>query len=66
LRYIGSHPKTFTDHGIGEVEEGAEFDVPASEAERFTRRADVELAASSGKPGGSKRGTAPSTQDEQG
>lgn len=44
LRYTGKHQKTFTDHGIGEAEEGAEFDVPADDAERFTRRADVEFA----------------------
>ena len=45
LRYTGKHPQVFTDHGIGEVEEGAEFDVPGDQAERFTRRADVEPAA---------------------
>lgn len=65
LRYTGSHRKTFTDHGIGELEAGAEFEVPAGEAERFTRRDDIELAGASGKPSGSKRGTAPSTQAAQ-
>jgi hypothetical protein len=66
LRYTGKHAQVFTAHGIGEVEEGAEFDVPGDHAERYTRRPDVELASPSGKPGGSKRGTVPSTQDERG
>jgi hypothetical protein len=50
LRYTGTYQKTFMDHGIGQVEEGAEFDVPEDQAERFTRRADVELAGESPEP----------------
>jgi hypothetical protein len=46
LRYLGEHPKTFTEHGVGEVSRGDEFDVPAGEAERYTRRDDVEFATS--------------------
>jgi hypothetical protein len=44
LRFTGEQPVTFHDHGIGWVEPGGEFSVPASEEERFTRRADVERA----------------------
>lgn len=44
LRYTGELPKTFLDHCIGQVEPGGEFEVPKGEEERFTRRADVELA----------------------
>jgi hypothetical protein len=47
LRYTGDQATTFTHHGIGEVEPGAEFEVPAADAQRFTRRADVELAEAS-------------------
>lgn len=49
LRYTGGHPTTFTHHGIGEVEPGAEFEVPAADAGRYTRRADVEPVTASGK-----------------
>lgn len=45
LRYTGTHPKTFTEIGIEVGEDSREFEVPASEVERFTRRADVEIAA---------------------
>lgn len=44
LRYTGERPVSFLDHGIGTVEKGGEFEVPAEEAERFTRRSDVEFA----------------------
>ena len=44
LRYTGVHPVSFTDHGIGVVGPGGEFRVPAWDAERFTRRPDVDLA----------------------
>lgn len=44
LRYTGELAKTFLDHCIGQVEPGGTFEVPAGEAERFTRRADVEVA----------------------
>lgn len=58
LRYTGKHPKTFIDHGIGEVDEGAEFDVPVDQAERFTRRSDIEHAGElPGLPGGDESGT---------
>ena len=44
LRYTGHGEKSFTEHGVGEVRHGSEFDVPEAEAERYLRRADVELA----------------------
>lgn len=44
LRYTGERPVSFLDHCIGSVKQGDEFSVPAGEEERFTRRADVELA----------------------
>lgn len=45
LVYTGSHATAFNDHGIGLVEPGGEFEVPAGDEERFTRRRDVEKAA---------------------
>ena len=72
LRYTGELAKTFLDHCIGHVEPGGTFEVPKGEEERFTRRADVELAeavppvsGSSGKPKGGRRGEDPSAQDAQ-
>jgi hypothetical protein len=44
LRYTGEHPKAFTEHGVGEVSKGDEFEVPAEEAERYARRDDIEFA----------------------
>ena len=44
LVYTGSHATAFNDHGIGEVEPGGEFEVPAGDEERFTLRPDVEKA----------------------
>lgn len=49
LRYTGDQATTFTHHGIGEVEPGAEFEVPAAAADRFARRADVEPVTARGK-----------------
>jgi hypothetical protein len=49
LRYTGEHPVSFTGHGVGHVEPGDEFEVPADDAGRFTRRADVEFATRSQK-----------------
>ena len=45
LRYTGDQATTFPHHGIGEIEPGGTFEVPAGDAERFTRRADVEPEA---------------------
>jgi len=42
LVYTGSHATAF--NGIGHVEPGGEFEVPAGDEERFTRRPDVEKA----------------------
>lgn len=39
LRYQGEIATTFLD--VGDVEPGGTFTVPADEAERYTRRADV-------------------------
>lgn len=77
LRYTGDQATTFPHHGIGEVEHNGTFEVPAGDAERFTRRADVEHdgeapeaeaqpgSGSSGKPKGGRRRPGPSAQDEQ-
>jgi hypothetical protein len=45
LRYTGDQATTFPHHGIGEVEPGGTFDVPASALPSFLRRADVEPEA---------------------
>ena len=45
LRYTGERWQSFTEHGVGEVEAGSEFDVPAEEAERYLRRPDIEEAS---------------------
>lgn len=47
LRYTGDQATTFTHHGIGEVEPGETFEVPAADAGRYARRADVEHAEAS-------------------
>ena len=73
LRYTGEQSVSFLDHGIGQVEPGGTFTVPADDAERFTRRADIQLAGeppvtesgASGKPKGGKGDTGPGTQDTQ-
>jgi hypothetical protein len=49
LRYTGKQATIFSYPGIGEVEPGGEFEVPAGDAERFTRRRDIQLATASGK-----------------
>lgn len=42
LRFTGEEPVTFHHPGVGYTEPGGEFTVPEEDAERFTRRADVE------------------------
>jgi hypothetical protein len=44
LRYTGELPVTFQHPGIGYVEPQGEFSVAEEDAERFTRRGDVEHA----------------------
>lgn len=44
LRYTGERPQAFTEHGVGHLEPGAEFEVPEDQAERYLRRGDVEDA----------------------
>lgn len=39
LRYVGAGPVTFVE--VGELEPGAEFTVPDSEADGYLRRDDV-------------------------
>jgi hypothetical protein len=65
LVYTGKHPQAFTDHGIGELGEGAEFEVPADEAERFTRRADVEFATRGQKAKATKAEAAAEAEAEE-
>jgi hypothetical protein len=49
LRYTGVQATTFHAPGVGHLEPGAEFEVPACDAERFTRRADVDPVTAGGK-----------------
>ena len=46
LRYTGERAQAFTEHGIGELQPGDEFTVPADQATRYTRRPDIEDARS--------------------
>lgn len=48
LRYTGERKQAFTELGIGELEKGAEFNVPEDQAERYLRRADIEDAGNKG------------------
>lgn len=64
LRYTGEVATSFRDHGIGLVEPGGVFEVPAQDAERFTRRSDIEEAPASGagkrrRPAGDSDSTGP-------
>jgi hypothetical protein len=61
LRYTGAGRQTFTENGVGEVENGDLFDVPAEEAERYLWRGDIEEATP--KPGRKPKADANASQD---
>lgn len=42
LRYTGTHATTFQRPGVGHLQPGDEFDVPAEAVLAFMRRADIE------------------------
>jgi hypothetical protein len=45
LKYTGTQATTFQEPGVGHVEPGGEFEVPADRLLSFMRRADIEHAA---------------------
>lgn len=64
LRYTGSRRQSFTENGVGEVEAGAEFEVPEDQAERYLRRGDIEDATP--KPGRKPRTAKPEVTEGAG
>lgn len=42
LRYVGEQPVAFLTGGVGEVQPGGTFSVPAEIAKRFLARDDIE------------------------
>lgn len=67
LRYAGEQAVTFQHPGVGHVEPGGEFDVPAEAVLSFMRRADIEHAGECHQPpcrcGEEPRPEPPATQE---